>query len=182
MERIDITVKEPPKKEKNWKNSIKDFLFYLVQWTWGLPVNLVGGIAFLICTKIKGYRWQRFGYSKIVYVPWKGGGLSMGLFIFVKAQHSNKTWTYNCRIHEYGHTWQCLILGPLYYLVIALPSVIWCNCFACYRKKNNVPYSAAYCESWADLWGQKFSGLTQAPDFNHRSLAKIKEAAKTEES
>lgn len=172
MNKIDITVKEPPKKEKSFVNSLKDFIFYLIQWTWGLPVNLVGGLLFLFFTKIKGCRWQHFGYSKIVYVPWKGGGLSMGLFIFIKAQHSNKTWTYNCRIHEYGHTWQCLLLGPLYYLVIAVPSVIWCNCFAGYRKKNNVPYSAVYCEKWADLWGQKFSGLIQAPDFNHSSLAK----------
>ena len=44
----DITKKYPDKKEKNFKNSLLDFLFYLVQWTWGLPVNLVGGIAFLV--------------------------------------------------------------------------------------------------------------------------------------
>ena len=41
---IDITKTHPDKKEKNFKNSLIDFLFYLVQWTWGLPVNLVGGI------------------------------------------------------------------------------------------------------------------------------------------
>ena len=111
MAKIDISVKEPPKKEKCWQQSLKDFLFMLVQWTWALPVNLVGGIAFIICTKILGYRWQHFGYSKIVYVPWKGGGLSMGLFIFIKDNHKNKEWTYNCRIHEYGHTWQALLLG-----------------------------------------------------------------------
>lgn len=180
MQKIDITVKEPPKKEKSFLNSVKDFLFYLIQWTWGLPVNLVGGIAYLICTKIKGYRWQHFGYARIVYVPWNGGGLSMGLFIFMKDQHKNKTWTYNCRIHEYGHTWQCLLLGPLYYFVIALPSVIWCNCFANYRKKNNIPYSAVYCEDWANVWGQKFSGLKQAPDFNHQSKAERKQAKAAE--
>lgn len=175
--KIDITQKEPAKKEKNWKNSVIDILFYLVQWTWGLPVNLVGGLMFLYFTKIKGYRWQHFGYAKIVYMPWNAGGLSMGLFIFIKDNHKDKKWTYNCRIHEYGHTWQCLLLGPLYYLVIALPSVIWCNCFAGYRKKNNVPYSAAYCEKWADLWGQKFSGMTQVLDFNHCSLLKKEEKA-----
>ena len=175
--KIDITQKEPAKKEKNWKNSVIDILFYLVQWTWGLPVNLVGGLMFLYFTKIKGYRWQHFGYAKIVYMPWNAGGLSMGLFIFIKHNHKDKKWTYNCRIHEYGHTWQCLLLGPLYYLVIALPSVIWCNCFAGYRKKNNVPYSAAYCEKWADLWGQKFSGMTQVLDFNHCSLLKKEEKA-----
>ena len=68
MTKVDISVKEPPKKEKCWQQSLKDFLFMLVQWTWALPVNLVGWIAFTICTKILGYRWQHFGYAKIVYV------------------------------------------------------------------------------------------------------------------
>ena len=159
MEKIDINQKEPLKKEKNFKNSLIDFLFLFVQWTWGLSVNLAGGIAFLICTKVLHYRWQHFGYAKIVYVPWKGGGLSLGLFIFMKDQHKNKKWTYNTRIHEYGHTWQCLLLGPLYWVVIALPSFIWCNCFAKYREKNNVSYYKLYCESWANNWGEKGSKM-----------------------
>lgn len=165
-ETIDITKSEPTKKERSIKNTLLDFLFYLVQWTWGLPVNLVGGIAYLICTKIRGCRSQNFGYAKIVYVNWKGGGLSMGLFIFMKEGHKDEKWTYNTRIHEYGHTWQCLLLGPLYYIIIALPSVIWCNFFEGYRKKNNVPYSAVYCESWANNWGQKGSGMKQVKTFN----------------
>ena len=45
--KIDITQKAPEQKEKNFKNDFKKFLFYLVQWTWGLPVNLVGGNSFL---------------------------------------------------------------------------------------------------------------------------------------
>ncbi len=166
MAKIDISVKEPPKKEKCWQQSLKDFLFMIIQWTWALPVNLVGWIAYAICTKIKGYRWQHFGYAKIVYVPWKGGGLPMGLFIFIKDNAKSKEWTYNCRIHEYGHTWQALLLGPLYYIIVALPSVIWCNCFAGYRKKNNVPYSKLYCEAWANAWGVKFSGLPQTENHN----------------
>ena len=157
--RIDLNQKAPAPKKKCFKNDFKAFLFYLVQWTWGLPVNLVGGIAFLICTKILGRRWQRFGYAYIVYLPWKQGGLSMGLFIFIRDQHPKKEWTYNARIHEYGHTWQCLLLGPLYYIVIALPSVIWCNCFEGWRKKHGVSYYKLYCEAWAKTKKKKFSGM-----------------------
>lgn len=159
MAKIDINQKHPVRPEKSWKRDMNDFLFYLIQWTWGLTVNLAGGLAFLICTKMLGYRYQRFGYAYIVYVPWKGGGLSLGLFIFMKDQHKNKKWTYNTRIHEYGHTWQCLLLGPLYWIVVALPSVIWCNCFAKYREKNNVSYYKLYCESWANAWGEKFTKM-----------------------
>lgn len=155
MDKIDITQTEPKVK----RSKLFDIFFYFVQWTWGLPVNLVGGIIYLICTKILKRRHQKFGYSNIVYLPWNQGGLSLGLFIFMRENHENANWTYNTRIHEYGHTWQCLLLGPLYYIIIALPSAIWCNLFANYRKKNNISYYAVYCESWANAWGQKFSHM-----------------------
>ncbi len=155
MGKININQTEPKVK----RSKLFDFFFYLIQWTWGLPVNIVGGIAYLVCTKVLKRRHQKFGYANIVYIPWKQGGLSMGLFIFMRDNHENETWTYNTRIHEYGHTWQCLLLGPLYYIVIALPSVIWCNCFAKYREKNNVSYYKLYCESWANSWGEKFSHM-----------------------
>ena len=155
MEKIDINVKEPARKP----GKAEKLFVYLVQWTWGLPVNIVGGIAYLICTKILKHPHSKFGYANIVYLPWNAGGLSMGLFIFVRDEKKKEEWLYNVRIHEYGHTWQCLLLGPLYYLVIAIPSVIWCNCFAKYREKNNVSYYKLYCESWANVWGEKGSGL-----------------------
>ena len=149
---IDITKTAPDKKEKN---ALIDILFYVVQWTWGLPVNLVGGILFLICTKIKKRKWQKFGYSYIVYLPWNQGGLSLGLFIFMKDNHESEKWTYNTRIHEYGHTWQCLLLGPFYYFIVAIPSVVWYSFFDSFRKKKKVSYYKLYCESWANTLGQK---------------------------
>ena len=121
MSKIDINQTAPMVK----RNKLFDAFFYVVQWTWGFSVNLVGGIAYLICIKILGYEHQKFGYANIVYVPWNQGGLSMGLFIFMRKNPPDKEWTYNTRIHEYGHTWQCLLLGPLYYPVIAIPSMIW---------------------------------------------------------
>lgn len=158
MEKIDITVKEPKRKA----SKVEQFFVYLIQWTWGLPVNIVGGIAYLICTKILKHPHSKFGYANIVYLPWNAGGLSMGLFIFVRDEKEKEEWLYNVRIHEYGHTWQCLLLGPLYYLIVAIPSVIWCNCFAKYREKNNISYYKLYCEAWANVWGEKGSGLKRS--------------------
>lgn len=158
MGKIDITVKEPKRKA----SKVEKFFVYLIQWTWGLPVNMVGGIAYLICTKILKHPHSKFGYANIVYLPWNAGGLSMGLFIFVRDEKEKEEWLYNVRIHEYGHTWQCLLLGPLYYLIVAIPSVIWCNCFAKYREKNNISYYKLYCEAWANVWGEKGSGLKRS--------------------
>ena len=155
IKNVDITVTTPPERENTALHKLQDILFYIIQWTWGLPVNLVGGIVYFICAVILKRPHQRFGKAFIVYLPWNAGGLSMGLFIFVKNGHTKPEWTYNTRIHEYGHTWQCLLLGPLYYVVIAIPSVIWCNVFGGYRKKHNISYYKLYCEAWANAWGQK---------------------------
>lgn len=136
---------------------MKKFLFYLIQWTWGLPVNLIGGFFYLV-SKLRGRKQGRFEHAFVTYVPWKHGALSLGLFIFIRADHPDKTWNYNTPIHEYGHTIQCLVLGVFYWIVIALPSAVWCNFFEGYRKKNNVSYYAFYPEGWANAWGQKASG------------------------
>ena len=61
MEKVDITVTTPSKKY----SKLQSILFYVVQWTWGLPVNIVGGIAYLICTKILKHKHSKFGFSNI---------------------------------------------------------------------------------------------------------------------
>lgn len=146
-----------PLANKGWTK----FFFYLDQLTWGLTVNLVGAVVFLIC-KIAGCRSERFCHAVIVYSNKKNfGGLSLGLFIFMNAKE-DQPWKDDTQIHEYGHTIQCLLLGPLYWLVVALPSAIWCNFFAGYRKKHNISYYKLYCESWANKWGEKWSGKKQS--------------------
>ena len=55
--------------------------------------------------------------------------------------------------HEYGHTLQSKILGPLYLFVIGLPSLIWAGCFEDYRKENKISYYDFYTEKWADKLG-----------------------------
>ena len=137
----------------------KKALFYFVQWTWGFAVNIIGLFFYLIC-KIKGYRCEKFGYAYYAFIPWNQGGLTLGLFIFM-ADGREEKWTRNTKIHEYGHTIQCMLLGVFYFLVVGIPSAVWCNCFENYRRKNNVSYYKLYCESWANRWGTKWSGLKQ---------------------
>ena len=86
MEKINIAVTTPARKY----SKLQSVLFYAVQWTWGLPVNVVGLIAYLICTKILKRPHSKFGFSNIVYLPWNAGGLSMGLFIFVRDEKEKK--------------------------------------------------------------------------------------------
>ena len=63
--------------------------------------------------------------------------------------------------HEYGHQLQSYILGPLFLLVIGLPSGLWCwfiqDLINKKRKKKNKPeldYYWFYTESWANKLGK----------------------------
>lgn len=124
--------------------------FYVLQFTWGLPVNLIGLLVFLCCGRCPR---ERFCNSVVTYLPGNRGGLSLGIFIFLSTSGGG-----DLRPHEYGHTIQCLLLGPLYWVVVALPSVVWCFLFAGYREKRRIPYDALYCERWATAWGRVWSG------------------------
>jgi len=137
--------------------AIKSFLFYLTQFTWGLPQNLAGGIAYLLLGR--KYKQERFHYGFITYVAAKNfGGVSLGLFIFINPD-KKEDWLHDTRIHEYGHTIQSLLLGPLYFLVVGIASPIWCNFppLVKYRKENNISYYKLYCEGWANLWGLRWT-------------------------
>lgn len=129
-------------------------LFYLLQFTWGLPVNLIGLLVFLSCRKYS--HSETFHNSIVTYLPGDRGGLSLGIFIFLSTHNTQES--RGLCAHEYGHTVQCLFLGPLYWVIVAVPSVIWYHFFAGYRKKYRVSYDALYCEHWATAWGKKWSG------------------------
>ena len=93
----------------------------------------------------------------MTYLPGDHGGLSLGVFIFLSLQKADER-RYLC-IHEYGHTVQCLLLGPLYWLIVAIPSAVWYHFFAGLRKERHIPYDKLYCERWATAWGKKWSGI-----------------------
>lgn len=128
---------------------MKRFLYTLVQCTWGLPQTLAGLVLFLIC---KRHGCPHHLHHGGICTHWhRGGGVSLGLFFFCEGGERLVP-------HEYGHTIQSLILGPLYLPVIGLPSSLWCNLPACrsYRRRSGVPYSWLWCEKWADMLGEKF--------------------------
>jgi hypothetical protein len=133
------------------------FLFYLIQFTWGLLANIIGGTGFLIFLFTR-YKHESFYNAYITYVPGKEhkGAISLGIFIFVTVKEGephDKYWNRDNSIHEYGHTYQNLILGPLYLFIIGVPSLVWAQCFNTYREKNKIDYYSFYTETWASKLG-----------------------------
>ena len=63
-------------------------------------------------------------------------------------------------VHEYGHTIQSLILGPLYLLVMGIPSTLWgfLPNPAKKRKEEKISYFSFFTEKWANNLGEKVTG------------------------
>ena len=121
-------------------------LYVLTQCLWGLPQTLLGLLIFLACPGC-----SHSTYRGAVVTRWRGSrGLSLGLFVFLPQGADDRLLA-----HEYGHTLQSLLLGPLYLLVIGLPSLIWAGLPALERRRarRRISYYAFYTERWADRWG-----------------------------
>ncbi len=134
--------------------TVRAILFYAWQFTYAILQNIAGIVMFIIY-KSKGAESEMFHNAVITYIDKKHfGGVSLGIFIFINKNTSGDK-RHDVKIHEYGHTVQSLILGPLWLFVIALPSVIWCNLpvFVKMRKEKNVSYYRFYCEGWANMCG-----------------------------
>ncbi len=131
-------------------------VFYLWQFTFGIVQNLMGLVMFVFY-KLKGSEYERYHNALITYIDKKNfGGVSLGMFIFINKNRIGDA-RHDTKIHEYGHTVQTMILGPLWLFIIAVPSVIWCNapCFVKLRKENNISYYRLYCEGWANVCGTR---------------------------
>lgn len=133
------------------------YLKKLLFWTWCLPQTLVGLILKLI-TKSKK---QLFCFNNKIYEIYQTslnnfGGISLGKYIIIE-NYMNSEYVIK---HEYGHQIQSFILGPLYLLVIGLPSLLWClfiqdfiNRKRVKKGKERISYYEFYTEKWANKLG-----------------------------
>lgn len=93
-------------------------------------------------------------YQDAALYHWKWqGGMSLSNTIFLPFEQTSGIWQEDYIKHEYGHTIQSKILGPLYLFVIGLPSLLWAWLGDNYRKKHNKSYYDFYTESWANKLG-----------------------------
>lgn len=134
------------------------------QWTWGVLQTLSGLVLFLLHRKD-----EHFTYHGAVITVWeKSSSVSLGMFVFVTArpyfaekyrgQIGGEELSGRLLVHEYGHTVQSLILGPLYLFLIGLPSALWAFFGAKRRRERQIPYGAFFTERWANRLGEWATG------------------------
>ena len=120
---------------------MKKIFYITLQCTWGILQTAIGAIVFIIF--IKG---KHSIFKGSVVTSWNlNSGVSLGLFIFTDKNGMLLE-------HEYSHTMQSLLLGPLYIPVISLPSLLWAGLpySRKLRKNKKLPYNSFYTEKWAE--------------------------------
>lgn len=146
-------------------------LYYALQWTWGILQNILGSLITLFLI-----RKPHFWYRNALVTRWNfGGSMGIGMFIFLGKALSGDATVQQIRrtearilVHEYGHTIQSVILGPLFLFVIGIPSLIWANLppLRRYRQKKKLSYYWMYQEKWANHLGARVTH-EPAPEQTH---------------
>ncbi|MBQ8555683.1 MAG: hypothetical protein IJ438_07410 [Clostridia bacterium] len=141
-------------------------LYWLVQCLWGLPQAILGAIVFL-CHR----RDEHFLYHGALITRWSGkSSVSIGPFVFVtdkpyfaeklQSLYSREELAARLLVHEHGHTIQSLLLGPMYLIVIGIPSTLWgwLPNLARMREEQQRSYFSFFTESWANRCGEWVTG------------------------
>ncbi|WP_208559171.1 hypothetical protein [Marinilactibacillus kalidii] len=138
---------------------IKLVLYCLIQCTWGIIQTSLG-----VCLFLRYLKQPHLFYHGAIRTKWSRlDGVSLGLFIFTPDDTDSAhlaPFTDSCNrmaVHEYGHTYQSLLLGPLYLPVVGIISFIWARHprYKRLRQRYHVPYSFCWVESWANQLGEK---------------------------
>lgn len=129
-------------------------MYYILQWTWGIIQNVVG-----FCVFLANVRRRHFRYNGAVVTVRRSryGSMGLGMFIFISESAMNSERREFTLMHEYGHTVQSIILGPLFLPVIGLPSLLWAGLpvFRKYRERRSISYYRLYTERWANFLGER---------------------------
>lgn len=114
----------------------------VLKYIWQLPQCLIGLLLIKLysCSKAETYK----GINIYTNSTFKGG-ISLGKYILMK--ETNRAINYNhIKDHEYGHTVQSRILGPVYLLVIGIPSICWAGVRKISKKLKAKDYYSFYTE------------------------------------
>ena len=124
-----------------------NILIVFLQFTWGILQTLLGAAVFLLYRKKEHFRYR----GSLVTRWGRDDSLSLGFFLFLGEGAGERVLR-----HEYGHSLQSAILGPLYLLLVGIPSSCWCNVPPMGRswRSGKRSYYAFYTERWADRMGR----------------------------
>lgn len=118
----------------------------IILWIWQFPQNL---IALLLLLILRGEKRHALGTIRFYYLSSFPGGITLGEYIIMETKGELTV------RHEYGHVLQSRMLGPLYLLVIGLPSLVhaFLNGYIGCCERAEEGYYHFYTERWANRLG-----------------------------
>lgn len=121
-------------------------LLSIVLYVWQLPQNLLGLLLLLFT---KGEKKHYLNGIRFYYQSRFPGGITLGEYILLGTMQSETV------RHEYGHVLQSRSLGPLYLIMVGLPSLVhaWLNGYIGCCRRHQEGYHHFYTEKWADRLG-----------------------------
>lgn len=120
---------------------------------WELPQNIIGAFLFIFFAVFSDSVILDDDDSLEMYSPMMRGAISLGIFRVYAYKYLGNGARYVelVRKHEKeGHRKQSMMLGPLYLIVIGLPSLIWAALHYYVKRLGAVDYYSFYTERWAD--------------------------------
>jgi len=139
-----------------------------ILWIWQFPQTFAGFVLINIYKKILKRTTVKDTYKEcdLIYIkhfPSKKSlsGVSLGKYIILDLDrfynNENKLITIK---HEYGHVKQGYIFGPLYLLVIGLPSITQ-NIFSSISNKKGTDYWKNYYNRYPENWADKLGDVSE---------------------
>ena len=128
---------------------------FIIKYVWQFPQMLAAWIWYLI--RKKSILYNSIGNFYTVYVGANRGGVTLGDRIFISRCYHGE-YLNMVIAHESGHVKQSLYLGPLYLIVIEIPSILWAWSHRWIAPKKS--YYWFYTEAWAN----KLGGLAVTPE------------------
>lgn len=131
------------------------WLYYLMACTWGIIMTILGLIITLILGIVKIFIPKKVIFKRYYWIysitvgPEWWGGCEMGL-MFLRDHNSSVNYI---NPHEFGHTFQNCLLGPLFPFIVAIPSAIRYWLREIFPKKIWAPYDSAWFEDVATQCG-----------------------------
>lgn len=141
---------------KKFKKILMIILYWIISLTWGGLLSIPGLlITLFVIIFLKG-KPHRNGCSYIVEVGGNWGGLELGCVALCgNYSSSNTRWFEHTRRHEFGHSIQQLIFGPLQMFIVGIPSATryWYQRIRSNKGLKNKPYDSIWFENTATRWG-----------------------------
>lgn len=130
-------------------NRIVNYLIDKIKFIWQFPQNVLAlYIEGVLCMAAK--RRGKLDGVNLIVTDVFGKEFSLGEYIFITSYT-----TFDIIKHEYGHSKQSLILGPLYLIVIGIPSLLHNIVhYLCYKIGIKWDYYKFYTEAWANKLGK----------------------------